>query len=118
MAPYRRTSRSVRKTTTAPRDKAWAVMRALHKSQGHFTIPEVLAAAEISKSSLLQFLKALRRTGYVELSAQAKKCKGIPCKFRIARDSGPIRPWMQSDGVVYDRNTGIEHEPQREVSHV
>lgn len=117
MAPYRRTARSIRKTTTAPRDKAWAVMRALQLSQGGFTIPEVLTAAEILKPSFLKYLKALRNTGYVVMTEQAKKSKGIPARFRLVRNTGPFRPHAQSNGVVYDRNLAQEFAPAEEVSH-
>lgn len=111
MAPYRRTSRSVRKTTTAPRDKAWTAMRVLQQQKGYFTLPEVMTAAGIGKASLLRYLKALRSCGYFTKVGNGDRRNRQADRFRLQRDTGPFRPWAQSDGVVYDRNLGLEFYP-------
>lgn len=82
---------------------------------GHFTIPEILAVAEIHPISLAKMLGALRRTGFVKKVKKHNPHVNEAGTYLLLRNSGPFRPWAQTDGVVYDRNTGMEHRPTEEL---
>jgi hypothetical protein len=117
MSPRRQTERSIRKTTTAPRDRAWQAMRAYQKSQGGFTIPEIQVASDYkNRQGLTKYLKGLRRCGYIVMARKKDALRGRPAEFRLVRDTGPFRPWLQSNKVVYDRNLAQEFMPTVEVS--
>lgn len=112
MAPKRSFSRKVRKTTTAPRDRAWSAMRILRK----FTIPEICATAEIHPVSFKKYLKLLMATGYVIKTRNHTPSHGECALYSLVRNTGPFRPWAQSNGVIYDRNIAQEFTPG-EVRH-
>lgn len=82
---------------------------------GVFTVADILAAAEINEISFARMLGAYRRTGFVKKLKNHNPREKSACVFLLLRNSGPFRPWAQSDGVVYDRNTGIEYKPSKKL---
>lgn len=112
MAPRRSVLRMCRRQTNAPLDRAWQAMRILRT----FSTPDILATAECNRSSFTRYLKGLEATGYVRVTRQYKARWHVPKAWFLVRDSGPLRPHLQSDGIVWDRNLGVEFHP-REVRH-
>lgn len=112
MAPYRHIARSVRKGTNAPRDRAWQAMRILRR----FDVPQVCAAAEIHRVSLMRFLGGLQRCGYVRKRSNGRGGRHEHAVYQLVRDTGPFRPWLQSNGTIYDRNVGREFPPQQVIA--
>lgn len=83
------------------RDRAWQSMRILCL----FTVPDLMATAEIGKSNARYYINGLRRSGYLVI-AKAKQDgrKNGHEAYRLVRDTGPKAPRLQSDGRTYDPN--------------
>jgi hypothetical protein len=89
------------------RDRAWQSIRILRQ----FTLSDLVATAEIGRDNARKFVTGLCRAGYVRL-AQPKRNghRGGHAVFRLARDTGPHAPRLQSDGRTYDTNQHVAHE--------
>ncbi len=84
------------------RDRAWQSMRILRQ----FSLPDLMATAEIGKDNARKYIIGLRRAGYLVLARQKDDGrKGGHEIYRLVRDNGPKAPRLQTDGNTYDPNT-------------
>ncbi len=106
--PTRVRQRTIRRQGNRPLDRAWAAMRILRV----FTTGELTATAEANYYSVSRYLGVLRRTGYVlKLNKQGGRARK-QATFQLIRDTGPLRPHAQTDGIVYDKNLAREFPPE------
>lgn len=94
------------RSTTRPdnegRARCWRAMRVF----GTFVIPQVCMAAEVSLDNASNYIRALRRAGYVNLKKPHLNGKaGSYDIWTLVRDSGPHAPIWRTDGTVFDPNT-------------
>jgi len=83
------------------RDKAWDVIRVMRR----FTLPELVAAAEIGPDNARKYCAGLRASGYLRVvQPKANGRKGGHLVYQLVRDTGPHAPRLQSDGTTYDPN--------------
>jgi len=108
MAPRRSRARRNRRPSNTGLDRAWQAMRILRE----FTTPDVVATAECNRSMLSAYMKALQRTGYLVVTHSKATLVHRPIGWRLVRDTGPLRPHVQTDRIVWDRNLGREFVPQ------
>ena len=90
--------------------RVWQAMRILRR----FTIPQLQATAGENGKSVYyvhvhRYLAALRRAGYVFLVRHYSGRPGEHAVFRLALDSGPLRP-LARQGMVFDPNWRIWFE--------
>lgn len=86
------------------RDRAWQSMRILRR----FTLPDLIATAEISADNARKYVRGLRRSGYITIDTpKAEGKKNGHEIYRLTRDTGPKAPRLQKDGNTYDPN---EHQ--------
>ncbi|EAU53560.1 hypothetical protein [Mariprofundus ferrooxydans] len=90
------------------RYRAWQSMRMLRR----FTIPEIVATAEISDSNATKYIRALVASGHLRI-ARAKRhgSAGGHAIYAVANNSGPIQPVAGKGGVVFDPNSGKTFDP-------
>lgn len=83
------------------RDRAWQSMRILRL----FTVPDLMATAEMGKANARKYINGLRSSGYLVVARpkQEGKKNGHEA-YRLVRDTGPRAPRLQSDGRTYDPN--------------
>jgi DNA-binding IclR family transcriptional regulator len=96
------------------RQRAWAAIRYLMKSQGRFTDGDIISIAEIGASNLWRYLKVLAETGYVRVIGKHQSSHRMGYAiYELARDTGPKHPIAHNDGQVYDQNTKETYGPER-----
>lgn len=84
------------------RDRAWQSMRILRT----FTLPELVATADITPSNAKKYVRGLCTAGYVRVArAKDNGRKGGHALYRLVRDTGPHAPRLQINGLTYDTNT-------------
>jgi hypothetical protein len=89
------------------RDRAWQSIRILRQ----FTVPDLMATAEIGRDNARKFLAGLWRAGYLRIvSAKQNGCRGGHTVYQLIRDAGPHAPRMQADGRTYDPNRHEAHD--------
>ena len=89
------------------RDRAWQSMRMLRQ----FSIPDLVATAEIGAENAAKYVRGLERAGYLRVGQpQRAGVKAGHAIYRLVRDSGPRAPRMQSNGQTYDPNQQQRHE--------
>jgi len=108
MAPRRSRARRNRQLTNTGLDRAWQAMRIMRE----FTAPDIVAIAECNPTTLSQFMKAIQRAGYLVITHNKATRVHRPMGWRLVRDTGPLRPHVQTDRIVWDRNLGREFIPQ------
>ena len=87
------------------KDARFRIWRSMRISK-RFTLAELAASADASYANVLQFIRALRKAGYVKLvrkAIPAHRTEGRAV-FLLADDSGPIPPRFRRDGSVFDAN--------------
>jgi hypothetical protein len=81
--------------------QAWQSMRIMRR----FTRAAVLTTADIRKSNLGKYVKALQHAGYLRV---AKACisgrAGSHEVLELIKDNGPKAPIVGNDGQVFDPN--------------
>lgn len=83
------------------RDRAWQSMRILRQ----FSLPDLVATAEIGQANARKYVIGLRRSGYLVLAREKDEGRaGGHEVYRLVRDTGPRAPRLQSDGCTYDPN--------------
>lgn len=94
----------VMKRNPRARDRAWQSIRILRV----FSLPDLVATAEIGEDNANKYVRGLERAGYL-LRVREKRngCKGGYAVWRLMRDTGPVAPRLQTNGATYDVN---EHE--------
>lgn len=99
------------KNTTAPRpgcmrQKVWQAMRFLND----FTVGDLMATAECTRSTAERFICDLVRFEYVFISkpqqrnARMSERKGSEVRYRMLKNTGRVYPIIRPDGL-YDQNT-------------
>ena len=84
------------------RDRAWQSMRILRT----FTLPDLMATAEIKRDNALRYVLGLERSGYLKRTRERRSgCKGGFAVWMLVRNAGPKAPRLQTDGTTYDPNT-------------
>lgn len=90
------------------RDKAWSSMRILPQ----FTVPDLVATAEIGESNAGKYVQGLAVFGYLRIiQPKAEGRKGGHAVYKLIRNTGPLAPRLRTDGWVYDPNTGDVRQP-------
>jgi DNA-binding IclR family transcriptional regulator len=70
-----------------------------------FTIPDLVATAEIQRANVQAYLIGLERAGYVRREAERQSGHRLKCVvFRLIHDTGPQAPTLHK-GQVRDLNT-------------
>ena len=83
------------------RDRAWQSMRIMRR----FTLPDLMATAEISHDNAKKYVRGLVLSGYVRVVVErASGRKGGHAVYQLLRDTGPRAPRLQTDGRTYDPN--------------
>ncbi|MEJ1358304.1 MAG: hypothetical protein RPU42_14450 [Candidatus Sedimenticola sp. (ex Thyasira tokunagai)] len=83
------------------RDRAWQSMRILP----HFSVPELMATAEIGNENARKYIKGLLQSGYLVIARKKQNGrKGGHEAYRLIRNTGPRAPRLQTDGNTYDPN--------------
>lgn len=83
------------------RDRAWQSMRILRL----FSLPDLVATAEIRRDNAMKYISGLVKSGYLKLArARDSGRKNGHAHYRLVRDTGPKAPRLQSDGNTYDPN--------------
>jgi hypothetical protein len=91
------------------RDRAWQSMRSLTL----FTVPDLVATADIAYSNAGKYVQGLAAAGYLRVAhPKAEGKKGGHAHYRLIRNTGPQAPRLRSDGYVYDLNTRAVWEPK------
>lgn len=86
----------------AGRARMWTAMRVLRT----FSVPEVVATAEVSVTAAHKYLRALERAGYLQVAREKQNGRtGGHVLYRLSRDTGPYAPRLGKDGVR-DPNLG------------
>lgn len=86
------------------RDRAWQSMRMLRS----FTLPDLMATAEIGYDNAKRYVAGLERSGYIRRAVDKRNGrKGGHVVWMLVRNTGPQAPRLQSDGNTYDPN---EHQ--------
>lgn len=91
------------KADNLSRKQAWQTMRIMRR----FTRADILTTADIAKSNLDKYVRALLRCNFLVVAQE--RVSGRPGSrdvLRIARDNGPRPPILHIDGSVTDPNTG------------
>lgn len=90
-----------KRATLKARAQAWQSMRIMRT----FTIPDILATADIGEHNLRRFILRLERAGYLaRVKSNNNGQAGSRTIYRLARNSGPKVPVLWNDGGVYDPN--------------
>lgn len=92
--------RSPLKKRTA-RARSWQSMRVLRR----FTLPDLVATAEIGAANAKAYTIALRRAGYVRCVLARRAGKGGHAVYMLARNTGPRAPMVRNNGTVWDANS-------------
>ncbi len=83
------------------RDRAWQSMRVMRR----FTLPDLVATAEIHEDNAKKYVRGLVRSGYLRIAVEKDNGrKGGHAVYQLIRDTGPRAPRMQTDGSAYDPN--------------
>jgi hypothetical protein len=91
------------------RERAWLSMRIMRE----FSMADIQATAEISRSNLDKYLSLLARYGYVQKVGWVNRGKrGGYEKLLLVRDTGPKSPLVLRDTGMRDLNTGEEYSPE------
>ena len=86
------------------RQKAWQSMRILRR----FTLPDLVATAEIGRENIKTYLARLERAGIIrKVLPRRSGVKGGHAVYALIRNSGPHAPRANS-AAVYDPNSGEE----------
>lgn len=92
------------KRTPRARDRAWQSMRILRQ----FSVPDLVATAEIGRDNAHKYVRGLRRAGYLRVVREKREgVTGGHEAYMLVRDTGPKAPRLQTDGNTYDPN---EHQ--------
>ena len=76
-----------------------------------FTIPDLIATAEISEANADKYVRGLYRSGYLVIAKPKRNGKKGGCTvWRLVRDTGPRAPRMQTNGITYDPNDHTTYE--------
>jgi len=87
------------------RYRAWRSMRILRQ----FTIPDLIATAEIGGSNVGKYLRALKACGYLRVTTPKKDgAKGGYERYRLVKNTGSNQPRCRSNSTLYDPNTDEE----------
>lgn len=82
-------------------ERAWRVIRYLKT----FTIPQVMAIADVKRTNLRKYVKVLVQTGCVVVTQKNRSGEaGSYSHYFLVRDLGPKRPLKRKDGTIYDPN--------------
>lgn len=101
-------------------ERIWSAIRVCKA----FDVAELSMAASVERRSLMAYLGALRRTGYITITQRGHRFTGST-RYRLVRNTGRIAPQETARGrgservrIVVDRNTGEEHviPPSRAAS--
>jgi len=85
------------------RYRAWQSMRILRR----FTIPEIVATAEIGRSNADKYIRFLVSFGYIRIATHKRDgARGGHAVYMLVRNTGPSQPVARSTGALYDANTG------------
>jgi hypothetical protein len=72
-----------------------------------FTLPDLEATAEITRSNVDKFVRALLMSGHIRIARpKIEGVKGGHTVYQLVRNTGPYPPRVRKDGSVYDQNTG------------
>ncbi len=83
------------------RDRAWQSMRMLRT----FTLPDLMATAEIGYDNIKKYIGGLECAGYLRrVRDKNNGRKGGHVAWMLVRNTGPRAPRLQSDGNTYDPN--------------
>ena len=83
------------------RDRAWQSMRILHQ----FTLPQLVATAEISIANVRKYCNGLERAGFLRLTTPRKSgVKGGHKVYLLINNTGPKAPRLRTNGITYDPN--------------
>jgi hypothetical protein len=70
-----------------------------------FTLPDVVATAEIGPANARKYITSLVNAGYLRIVIEKQEGKkGGHAVYLLVRDTGPLAPRLQSDGYTYDPN--------------
>lgn len=86
--------------------RVWQSMRILRR----FTVPDLVATAELGESASGKYVRALARAGFVRLVQALQSGKaGSRNVWQLVRGAdSPIAPIVRKDGSgVFDPNTGV-----------
>jgi hypothetical protein len=85
------------------KQKVWNSMRWL----GTFTLLDIVATAEVGEKNALKYLRSLEKCGYVRrIKDRRSGFVGGNIVWRLAKNTGPLRPLERKDGTLFDPNTG------------
>jgi len=85
------------------RYRAWRSMRMLRQ----FSVPDLMATAEIGQSNVGKYLQALNACGYLRIIKEKRDgSRGGHVRYMLIKNTGPNQPRCRSDGTLYDPNTG------------
>lgn len=70
-----------------------------------FTVPFLVATAEVTETNASKYLHALSRAGFVRQERAPVGRTGGHGIWRLLRDSGPDAPRAQRSGGIWDPNT-------------
>lgn len=105
--PTRRRSRNVRRQGNLPLDRVWAAMRMLRSFNGR----QLATVSECDYWTVMRFLRSLLRVGYLSKSKGRNKL-GESDSFKLLRNTGPLRPHVQTNHIVWDKNLAREFAPE------
>jgi len=85
------------------RYRAWQSMRMLRR----FSIPDLVATAEISNANVSKYVRRLLHAGYLRVAQEKRSgIAGGHTVYQLIRNTGPSQPRCRSNGTLYDPNTG------------
>lgn len=97
--------RHARSVSVNARYRAWQSMRILRR----FTLPDLVATAEINNNNAQKYVDALSKGGYLRLvKPRASGVKGGHAVWQLVKNTGPNPPRIWSNGRIWDPNTGEE----------
>ena len=83
------------------RDRAWQSMRILRR----FTMPQLVATAEITIDNARKYCNGLERAGFLRLTTPRNSgVRGGHKTYLLIRDPGPKSPRLRTNGITYDPN--------------
>lgn len=73
--------------------------------QRRFTVPDLMATAEIGEKNVMCYVQGLAHAGYLRVACPKRNGhKGGHVVWCLVRDTGPLAPRLQRDGRTYDAN--------------
>jgi hypothetical protein len=88
------------------RYRIWRTLRSLGRTQGNFTLADVIAASAADESNVRKYTRHLLRAGYlaiVQPAVPAHHHRGW-ARYRLVRDTGPEAPRAHQNGSIFDPN--------------